>query len=73
MAAGDEVFSSDLSFLEEIGIKLEKRRSCSLVETASPCVRKALFHLKNLQVCFCALLFIKFIVAREKMSYMIYF
>jgi len=49
MAAGDEGFSSDLSFLEEIGIKLEKRRSCSLVETASPCVRKALFHLKNLQ------------------------
>lgn len=52
MASGDKPFESDLSFLEEIGVKLEKRRSCSLVETASPCVKKALFHLKNLQVSF---------------------
>ena len=52
MASGDEPFGSDLSFLEEIGVELEKRRSCSLVETASPCVKKALFHLKNLQVSF---------------------
>ena len=32
--------------------KLAKRRSCELVNTPSPCVKKALFHLERLKVCF---------------------
>lgn len=30
---------------------LRKRRSCDLVKTPSPCVRKALFHLERIKVC----------------------
>jgi len=37
------------AFLEEVGVSLSKRRSCELVETSHPCVKKALFHLQNLK------------------------
>ena len=30
--------------------KVSKRRSCELVSTPSPCVKKALFHLERLKV-----------------------
>ena len=30
--------------------KVSKRRSCELVNTPSPCVHKALFHLERLKV-----------------------
>ena len=38
------------AILGGLQITLSRRRSCELVETASPCVKKALFHLTNLQV-----------------------
>jgi len=37
------------AILGGLQITLSRRRSCELVETASPCVKKALFHLTNLQ------------------------
>lgn len=48
MEKGDQV-EFDQNVLEKLGVALVKRRSCELVATASPCVKKALFHLKSLQ------------------------